>query len=86
MISLLLRSSSKRLPKLDWEAFLSLQSNVTEFKAQHASGHRNEDDLSTWQTIELMAQATKSYSGSPESLEMIQEMLARVHALPLSGP
>ena len=39
---------------------------------------KNEDDLTTWQTIELMSQAASSYSGSKEPISLIQTFTARI--------
>ncbi|KAL8826335.1 MAG: hypothetical protein Q9191_003866, partial [Dirinaria sp. TL-2023a] len=62
----------------EWKSFLSLQSHITDFKLQNASGAKNEDGLSTWQTIELMSQAAKSYGNLQEDLGVIQEATARI--------
>ena len=47
---------------------------MTDFKT---SNYRNEDSLTTWQTIELMSHAVVKYSGTKEIVDNVQAMLAR---------
>ena len=58
-----------------WKRFLALQSHMQSFKSQQSN---NQDGLTTWQTLQLMSQATQKYSNTKESIERIQEMLARI--------
>ena len=58
-----------------WSRFLNLKSHLDDFKATRT---KNEDDLTSWQTIQLMSQATSKYSGVQENIGSIQEMLSRV--------
>lgn len=75
VMQLLLRRKSNSLQDIEWQDFLDLQSHIDEFKAQQT---RNEDNLTPWETIELMSQAISSYSGTYEPLDVVQAMVARV--------
>lgn len=74
-MQLLLRRRAGSLSDDEWNAFLTLQSHIEDFQSQQS---KNDDNLTTWQTIQLMSQAALSYSGSQESLQFIQNMTARV--------
>ena len=54
---------------------MALQSHSHDFQQQQ---EKNEDGLTTWQTIELMSQAAMSYSGTKEPLPFVQEITAKV--------
>ena len=57
---------------------MDLQSHTDDFKRQK---EKNDDGLTTWQTIELMSQAAVSYSGTKEPLSLVQHITARVSRL-----
>ncbi|MCJ1469277.1 hypothetical protein MMC07_007910 [Pseudocyphellaria aurata] len=75
VVQLLLRRRARSLSDDEWNAFLTLQSHIEDFQSQQS---KNEDNLTTWQTIQLMSQAALSYSGSHESLQLVQAITARV--------
>ncbi|MCJ1449797.1 hypothetical protein MMC28_000125 [Mycoblastus sanguinarius] len=74
-MQLLLRRKAKSVPDSDWQGLLDLQSHLDGF---HSSQTKNEEGLTTWQTIELMSQAASSYSGTRESMHIVQSITARV--------
>ena len=75
VMQLLLRRKANSFPDGEWQAFLDLQSHVDDFRSSQL---KNEDDLTTWQTIELMSQAASSYSGSKEPISFVQTLTARI--------
>lgn len=75
LMQFLLRRKAKSLPDPEWQSFLDLRSHSDDFRS---SQKKNEDGLTTWQTIELMSQAASSYSGSKEPLAFIQTLTARI--------
>ena len=70
-----LQHHRKPAPYDGWNDFLSLQSHAEDFQSLQS---KNADGLTTWQTIELMAQALLKYSAVKESAQDVQGMLARV--------
>jgi len=78
-IQLLLRRKAKSLPDNQWQEFVDLQSHIDDFKAQQT---RNDENLTIWQTIELMSQAILSYSRIYEPLDTVQGIVARVSSSP----
>ena len=82
-MQLLLRRKANLLPDIEWQGFLELQSHIDDFKTQQT---RNEENLTTWQTIELMSQSISSYSGSSVLLDAVQAMVARVSNDPTEDP
>lgn len=78
-IQLLLRRKAKSLPDNQWQEFVDLQSHIDDFKAQQT---RNDENLTIWQTIELMSQAILSYSRMYEPLDTVQGIVARVSSSP----
>ncbi|KAL9128804.1 MAG: hypothetical protein Q9217_002585 [Psora testacea] len=75
VMRLLLRRQKRSLSEDEWSSFLNLQSRIADFKAYQRT---NEDGLTTWQTIELMSRAALTYSGSKESENNVQTILARL--------
>jgi len=85
VIQLLLRKKANALPDSEWQAFLTLQSHIDDFPS---SPSKNEEGLTTHQTIELISQAAFTYSSSSEPLSLIQTFTARVlvNTLTLTTP
>ena len=90
ILEILLRRSAKLLPDTEWQDFIALISHADDFRKQQ---EKNEDGLTTWQTIELMSQAAMLYSGTKEPLPFVQEITSKVsiktisrilHPLPIS--
>ena len=75
VMQLLLRRKAESLPGTEWQAFLDLQSHVDDFRSSQT---KNEDGLTTWQTIELMSQAASSYSGSKAPISFVQTLVALI--------
>ena len=75
LMQLLLRRKAKSLPDPEWQSLFDLRSHSDDFRS---SQRKNEDGLTTWQTIELMSQAASSYSGSKEPLALNQTLTARI--------
>ena len=75
VLQLLLRKRTGNLPEEEWQRFLTLQSHIEDMKKDTMARH---SDLTTWETVQLMSQAVSSYSGSLESLDVIQAVTARV--------
>ena len=74
-MQLLLRRQAGQLGESEWQAFLALQSHEEDFRKQV---EKNEDGLTTWQTVELMSRAAAKYSGGREPLALVQSITARV--------
>lgn len=75
VLRLLLNRQARCVSEEAWNAFVGLQSHVEDFKGLRS---KNDDGLTTWQTIGLMSQAAMKYSGTKETPERIQDMIARV--------
>ena len=75
VMQLLLRRKAKSILDAEWQTFLDLQPHLDDL---HSSQTKNEQDLTAWQTIELMSQAAASYSGSKEPISFIQTLTARI--------
>ena len=75
VMRLLLARKAESFPGTEWQAFLDLQSHVDGFRSAQT---KNEDGLTTWQTIELMSQAASSYSGTKAPMSFIQTLVARI--------
>lgn len=74
VMQLLLRRHNGALSDSAWKSFLDLESHMADFKKSKV---QNEDNLTTWQTIELMSHAVVKYSGTKETVDNVQAMLAR---------
>lgn len=75
VLRLLLSRQTRAIPEEAWDAFIALRSHEVDLKGLQS---RNEDGLTTWQTIELMSRAALKYSGTKENVTSVQDMLARV--------
>ena len=75
VMQLLLRREAKAFTEPEWQALLDLQSHADEFRSCQ---RKNKDGFTTWPAIELMSQAASTYSGSKESISLVQTLTARI--------
>lgn len=78
-MGMLLRRQNGVLPPSDWEAFMKLQHHLDDFKTQ-----KNPQGPNNWENLQLIARATKEYSGAKEDLGSVEAMIGRVSYLPFS--
>ena len=77
MLEILIRRSKGLLLDAEWEDLKALQSHADDFKQQQEI---KPEGMTTWQTVEIMSQAVKTYSGTNEPISFIQDINAMVSA------
>lgn len=77
ILEILIRRSKGLLLDAEWEDLKALQSHADDFKQQQEI---EPEGMTTWQTVEIMSQAIKTYSGTDEPIPVIQDINAMVSA------
>lgn len=75
VVQLLLRKKAGSLSDSEWGDFLRTVDHVDDLKKDSTKGGLAHD---RWQDVHLMSQAAHRYSGTTESLVLVQSMVARV--------
>ncbi|KAL8730618.1 MAG: hypothetical protein Q9166_003931 [cf. Caloplaca sp. 2 TL-2023] len=71
---LLLRKKAGSMSESEWQDFMGTQDHSEKIKKDSA---HNGPGLTKWQDIHLMSQAAHKYSGTSESLDLVQSITAR---------
>ena len=75
VMQLLLRKKADALSDSEWNDFLRTVDHVDRLKKDSTKGGLSHD---RWHDVQLMSQAAHRYSGTNESLILVQSMVARV--------
>lgn len=77
VMQLLLRRKAGSLSDSEWSDFLRTVDHVDHLKKDSIKGGLAHD---RWQDVQLMSQAAHRYSGTNESLNLVQSTVARVRS------
>lgn len=75
VMQLLLRKKAGSLSESEWDEFMRTIDHVDDLKEDNTRGELAQD---RWHDVQLMSQGAHRYSGTHETLTVVQSMMARV--------
>ncbi len=73
-MQLLLRKKAGSLSDSEWDEFMQTMDHVDDLRKDEAKGELAQD---RWHDVQLMSQGAHRYSGTHETLTVVQSMMAR---------